>query len=68
MTEEYKKWWLHYVESKTPEGYFHLPLEPRRINELTPEEIEIYFDYECELITDNPYGISYFLCKKDSNE
>jgi hypothetical protein len=65
MTEDFKKWWLHYVESQTPEGYFYLPQTPRSIDELTPEEFEIYMNNDCELITDNPYGISYFLCKKD---
>lgn len=64
MTEEFKKWWIYYVKSKTPENYFHLPLEAKRINELTPEEFDLFCDNDCELITDNAYGISYFLCKK----
>lgn len=68
MTEDYKKWWLYYVKSQTPEGYFHLPLTPKPINDLTPEEFELYYDNDCELVTNNSYGIAYFLCKKNSDD
>ena len=64
MTEDFKKWWLWYVEKNTPEGHFHLPLEPKDINDLTPEEFDMYIDNECELKIDNQYGIAFFLCKK----
>lgn len=63
FTEEYKKWWLYYVKSKTPEGYFHLPLDAKRIDDMTPEEFELLDSSQWEMITDNPYGITYFLCK-----
>jgi len=64
MTEEWKSWWLWYVEKNTPEGYFYLPLEPKDINDLTPEEFDLLDASEWELITDNQYGITYFICKK----
>ena len=63
MTNEWKDWWRWYVDSKTPEGYFTLPLEPKSIEELTPEEFDLLDNSDWELITENMYGISYFLCK-----
>ena len=64
MTEDFKSWWLWYVEKHTPEGCFYLPLEAKSINELTPEEFNLFCDNECELIINDDYGIEYFLCKK----
>jgi hypothetical protein len=68
MTEDFKKWWIHYVSSQTPEGYFYLPLEPKNINDMTPEEFDLLDASEWEMKTDNPYGITYFLCKIDKSK
>lgn len=67
MTKEWKEWWIYYVNSKTPEGYFTLPLEPKSIEDLTIEEFDLLDASTWELITDNKYGIEYFLCKKMKN-
>lgn len=63
FSDEWKSWWRWYVDSKTPEGYFTLPLEPKSIEELTPEEFDLLDASDWELITEYMYGISYFLCK-----
>jgi hypothetical protein len=68
MTEDFKSWWLHYVSGKTPEGYFYLPLEPKHINDMTPEEFDLLDASEWELKDDNAYGIVWFLCKKNKLE
>jgi hypothetical protein len=68
MTEDFKKWWIHYVSSQTPEGYFYLPLEPKNINDMTIEEFDLLDSSEWEMKTDNPYGITYFVCKKIENK
>lgn len=65
MTKEWKEWWKYYVNSKTPEGYFTLPLEAKDINDLTPEEFDLLDSSQWELIIDSKYGIQYFLCKKN---
>lgn len=62
MTEEYKKVWLEYVKSKTPEGYFFLPLTPKNINNLTPEEFDLLDESDWQLIIED--GVEFFLCKK----
>lgn len=68
MTDEFKLWWIHYVKKNTPKGYFHLPLTPKSINDLTEEEFELLDESEWELKTDNAYGIEYFLCKKNEED
>lgn len=70
MTDEYKAWWIHYVSGKTPEGHFYLPLEPKNINDMTKEEFDLLDASEWTMECDNPYGITYFICKKidDSND
>ena len=68
MTQEFKDWWLYFVNKNTPEGYFYLPLEPKNINDMTPEEFDLLDASEWEMKTDNPYGITYFLCKIDKSK
>ena len=65
MTKEWKEWWIYYVNSKTPEGYFTLPLEPKDINDMTEEEFDLLDNSSWEMISNNEYGITYFLCKKN---
>jgi hypothetical protein len=65
MTEEFKSWWRWYVRSKTPEGYFFLPLEPKSINDMTIEEFDLLDSSSWEMISNTEYGITYFICKKN---
>jgi hypothetical protein len=65
MTKEWKEWWIWYVNSKTPEGYFTLPLEPKSINDMTIEEFDLLDSSSWEMINNTEYGITYFLCKKN---
>jgi len=68
MTEEWKSWWLWYVKSKTPEGHFYLPLEPKNLNDMTGEEFDLLDNSDWKLITENEFGITYFLCKNKNVE
>lgn len=69
MTEEYKSWWKSYIESQITEDEFYLPLEPKLDKDWTEEEFNLLdAAAEFRMITENPYGITYFICRKNNGE
>lgn len=67
MTGEWKEWWLYYVKKNTPEGYFHIPLEPKSIDDMTIEEFDLLDSSEWEMKIDDVYGITWFICRTKNN-
>ena len=65
MTEEQKLLWNIVVKAQTPEGYFHIPLEPKGIDEMTDEEFDLLDASEFYMITEN---FEFFVCKKIESE
>jgi hypothetical protein len=61
MTEEQKLLWNIVVKSQTPEGYFHIPLEPKGLHEMTDEEFDLLDASEFYMITED---FEFFVCKK----
>ena len=67
MTEEQKLLWNIVVKAQTPEGYFHIPLEPKGINEMTDEEFDRYLQSIKEQINNKQSELNHqqdFLKKK----
>jgi hypothetical protein len=61
MTEEQKLLWNIVVKAQTPEGHFHIPLEPKGIDEMTDEEFDLLDASEFYMITED---FEFFVCKK----
>jgi hypothetical protein len=61
MTNEQKLLWKVCVKSRTPKGYFHLPLQPKGIDEMTDEEFELLDSSDWYMITED---FEFFVCKK----
>ena len=61
MTQEQKLLWNIVVKAKTPEGYFHLPLEPKSIDEMNEEEFDLLDASDWYMVTED---FDFFVCKK----
>ena len=61
MNEGQKLLWKVFVAAKTPEGYFHLPLEPKGIDEMTSEEFDLLDASDWYMVTED---FDFFVCKK----
>ncbi|MFY8170847.1 MAG: hypothetical protein ACOVK2_07015 [Candidatus Fonsibacter sp.] len=65
MIDEYTLWWLGRVREHYLDEYcFHLPFTPKRLDEMTLEELELLEQSAWEFHNIPSEGLQFFICKR----